>query len=136
MIVPILWSHSHQGMNKSDVVLRDDPVSVRSILTKGVRYAVEVLALDGLVVEPNYARYAAHRKTRLNGSRYSELGNARETVAAPVANNRVVADLDPGMTRQFFVFARYRKAKSAGDAAPAQHGGRGEGMRQATIMSR
>jgi hypothetical protein len=106
-------------MNESDVVSRDDPVFVRSVLTKSVRHALEFLALDGPLTEPNFARYAAHQQNRLNCSRYSELGNAREPVAARVADNRVVANLNPSMARQLFLFARYRKAKSAGDAAPA-----------------
>jgi hypothetical protein len=62
MVVPILWSHSHQGMNKSDTVLRDYPVFVRSILTKGVRYALKLPARDASSIQTNYAGYAAHRK--------------------------------------------------------------------------
>jgi hypothetical protein len=118
-------------MNKSDAVLRDEAVFVRSVLTKGVRYALEFLALDGPSIEPNYARYAAHRQNRLNGSRYSEFGNAREPVAARVTDYCAVTDLDPGMSCQLFLFARYRKAKPAGDTATAQHGRRGEGTREA-----
>ena len=67
----------------------------------------------------------------LNGSRCSKLGNARKSVAAGVADDRVVIDLDPGMTGQLLLLACHRKAKSAGDAAPAQHGVCRERARQA-----
>jgi len=43
----------------------------------------------------------------------------------------VVVDLDPGMTGQLVLLACYRKAKSAGDTAPAQHGVRRKRARQA-----
>jgi hypothetical protein len=49
-------------MNKSDIVLRDYPVFVRSILTKGVRYALKLPARDASSIQTNYAGYAAHRK--------------------------------------------------------------------------
>jgi len=62
MIVPILGSHSHQGVNKPYVVLRDYPVFVRPKLMKSVRYALEVLAPDDHAIETNYARYATHRQ--------------------------------------------------------------------------
>jgi hypothetical protein len=62
MVVPILGSHSHQGVNKSDVALRDDTVFVRPILMKGVRHALELLAPDAPVVKTDYAGYAAHRR--------------------------------------------------------------------------
>jgi hypothetical protein len=62
MIVPILGGHSHQGVNKSDIVLRNDPVFVRPVLVKSVRHALEFLAPDDRVVETNYAGYAAHRQ--------------------------------------------------------------------------
>ena len=61
MIVPILWNHSHQGVNKSDIVLRDDIVFVRTISTKGVRHALELLAPDAFVIKTDYAGDAAHR---------------------------------------------------------------------------
>ena len=61
----------------------------------------------------------------------SELGNARKSVAARITDDRVVVDLDPGMTGQFLLLACHRKAKPAGDAAPAQHGVRRERARQA-----
>ena len=60
MVVPILGSHSHQGVNKSDVALRDDTVFVRPILMKGARHALELLAPDAPVVKTDYAGYAAH----------------------------------------------------------------------------
>jgi hypothetical protein len=61
MIVPILGSHSHQGVNKSDVALRNDAVFVRPILMESVRHALKVLAPDAPVVKTDYAGYAAHR---------------------------------------------------------------------------
>jgi hypothetical protein len=67
----------------------------------------------------------------LHGSRCSELGNACKLVTARVTDDRVVVDLDPGMTGQLLLLARYRKTKSADDAAPAQHGVRRERARQA-----
>jgi hypothetical protein len=63
MIVPILGSHSHQDVNKSDIILRDDAVFVRPILMKGVRHALEFLAPDAPVVKTDYTGYAAHRRT-------------------------------------------------------------------------
>jgi hypothetical protein len=62
MIVPILGSHSHQGVNKADIVLREDTVFVRPILMESVRHALELLAPDGSVVKTDYAGYAAHRR--------------------------------------------------------------------------
>jgi len=61
MIVPILGSHSHQGVNKPDIALRDDIVFVRPILMKSVRHAIELLAPDAPVVKTDYAGYPAHR---------------------------------------------------------------------------
>ncbi|HET8974608.1 MAG TPA: hypothetical protein VFN63_15120 [Pseudolabrys sp.] len=62
MIVPVLGSHSHQGVNKSDVALRDDTIFIRPKLMKGVRHALELLAPDAPVVKTDYAGYAAHRR--------------------------------------------------------------------------
>jgi len=62
MVVPILWSHSHQGVSKSDVVLRDYPVFVRSVLMKSVRYALKFPARHASSVKTNYAGYAAHQQ--------------------------------------------------------------------------
>ena len=62
MVVPILRSHSHQGVNKSDVALRDDTVLVRPKLMKRIRHALELLAPDAPVVKTDYAGYAAHRR--------------------------------------------------------------------------
>ena len=59
---------------------------------------------------------------RLHGSRCSELRNACKLVTARVTDDRVVVDLDPGMTGQLLLLACHRKAKSAGYAAPTQHG--------------
>ena len=50
---------------------------------------------------------------------YSELGNACKSFATRVTDDLVVVDLDPGMTGQLLLLARYRKAKSVADAAPA-----------------
>jgi hypothetical protein len=62
MIVPILRSHSHQGVNKADIALRNDIVFVWPILTKGIRHALELLAPDVPVIKTNYAGDATHRR--------------------------------------------------------------------------
>ena len=56
---------------------------------------------------------------------------AREALGSGAADDRVLADLDPGAGREFASLAGNAEAKPAGYAAPAQHGMRGQRARQA-----
>jgi hypothetical protein len=61
MVVPILRSHSHQGVNKSDIALRDYPAFVGPVLMKGACYALKLPTGDAFSVQTDYAGYSAHQ---------------------------------------------------------------------------